>query len=171
MNKAAPNPNQVPDAGTESPDAGLEIPGFRARREAREESLIALYESEAAALSAAEVLAKRLLSPPPYAVEVVTGVTANLDAIDDLVREHLVGWRLERLGMLERALARMATWELVHRSEVPTGVVLSEAVSLATQYCGSESARFLNGVLKAVANKTRGSDQPPPPNTSDQASP
>ena len=49
-----------------------------------------------------------------------------------------------------------AAWELSDRSDVPTGVVLSEAIAIATQYCAEQSPRFLNGVLGSVAGEVRG---------------
>lgn len=133
----------------------VEIPGFRARREAREDALTLLYEVEIVGNSSSEALADRPVGLSKYAVEIVLGVERNLNHIDDAVRRHLFDWRLERLAVVDRTLARIATWELVNRPDVPTGVVLSEAVELATQYCGAESPRFLNGVLRAVADEVR----------------
>lgn len=115
-----------------------------------------LYEAEIVDGSAAEALARRAVAPSDYAVELCAGVDADRGAVDALLRRHLVGWRLERLAVVDRTLARIAAWELAHRSDVPTGVVLSEAVALATQYCSAESPRFLNGVLRAVADEVRG---------------
>ena len=105
--------------------------------------------------TAAEALARRAMHPSDYAVELALGVEADRDAVDGLLRRHLVDWRLERLAVVDRALARIASWELLHRDDVPTGVVLSEAVALATQYCSAESPRFLNGVLRAAADEVR----------------
>lgn len=132
------------------------VPGFGTRREAREDALAVLYEAEMAGGSSQEALDRRAVAPSDYAVEIALGVDADRDRLDDLLRRHLIGWRLERLAVVDRALARMAAWELAHRHDVPTGVVLSEAVALATQYCGGDSPRFLNGVLRAVADEVRG---------------
>ena len=132
------------------------VPGFGSRREAREDALTVLYEAEIAGGSAQEALDRRGVPPSDYAVAIALGVDADRDAVDELLRSHLLGWRLERLAVVDRALARMAAWELLRRSDVPTGVVLSEAVALATQYCGAESPPFLNGVLRAVADEVRG---------------
>ena len=115
-----------------------------------------LYEAEMAGGSAAEALARRAVPPSDYAIELALGVDADRERVDTLLRKHLVAWRLERLAAVDRALARIATWELGHRGDVPTGVVLSEAVALATQYCSADSPRFLNGVLRAVADEVRG---------------
>jgi N utilization substance protein B len=52
---------------------------------------------------------------------------------------------------------RMATYELLARADVPTAVVLSEAVELAAAYSTDESGRFVNGVLSSVAAEARSS--------------
>ncbi len=137
------------------PDSATPLPGFGTRREAREDALAVLYEAEIAGGTAAEALARRGVPPSQYAVELSLGVDADRENVDDLLARKLVGWRLERLAVVDRTLARIAVWELVHRDDVPTGVVLSEAVALATQYCSAESPRFLNGVLRAVADEAR----------------
>lgn len=142
------------------PGSGASVPGFGTRREAREDALAVLYEAEIAGGSAFEALARRAVPPSEYAMELALGVDADRESVDDLLRRHLVGWRLERLAVVDRTLARIAAWELFRRDDVPTGVVLSEAVALATQYCSAESPRFLNGVLRAVADEVRGSDTP-----------
>lgn len=119
-----------------------------------------LYEAEIAGGSAAEALARRGVLPSEYAIALALGVDDDRARVDDLLRRNLVGWRLERLAVVDRTLARIAVWELVHGDDVPTGVVLSEAVALASQYCSAESPRFLNGVLRAVADEVRGVDAP-----------
>ena len=86
-------------------------------------------------------------------------IEAGRDRIDTLIGDHLRGWRLPRMALVDRTIARMATWELLSRPDVPTGVVLSEAVELATLYSGEDSPRFLNGVLRAVADTVR-DDEP-----------
>ena len=132
-----------------------DIPGIGTRRESREDALAVLYEMEMTGDTVAESLARRDAALEEYAVEVAEGVAASLSEIDEHISRHLKGWRLERLTALDRTLARMATWELGHRPEIPTGVVLSELVELATQYSGREAPRFLNGLLRAVADEIR----------------
>ena len=82
------------------------------------------------------------------------------DRIDEALAWYLRGWDLDGMAVVDRTLARMAAWELMERPDVPTGAALSELVELATQYCGAESPRFLNGLLSAIAKETR--DHPPP---------
>ncbi len=132
-----------------------EIPGFGGRREAREEALAVLYEVEQTGEAVADALAARDVPPGEYAIELAEGVDDEYDELDAVIGRHLQGWRVERMPVLDRVLARMATWELLRRDDIPTGVVLSEAVELATQYCGDQSPRFLNGVLRSVADELR----------------
>jgi N utilization substance protein B len=67
---------------------------------------------------------------------------------------------MDRMPVVDRALLRMATYELLARPDVPTGVVISEAVELATEYSTDESGRFVNGVLGTIAGLLRGPERP-----------
>ena len=131
------------------------ISSLGGRREAREEALSFLYEIELTNSSVADALDGRELPPENYALAVIEGIGADRDEIDEIIARHLKGWRLERMAIVDRVIARIATWELRSRADVPTGAILSEAVEIATQYCGEDSPKFLNGVLRAVADDLR----------------
>ena len=81
------------------------------------------------------------------------------DELDGYIRRFARGWALERMPALDRALLRLGVYELVHRPDVPTGVVLSEAVELASRYSTEESGRFVNGVLAQIARAVRPSEE------------
>ena len=130
--------------------------GISGRREAREEALGLLYELEVTGEPLEAALAAKPVPPTDYALELIEGVTAAVGELDRRISDHLTGWTVDRLAAVDRILARIATWELHEQPDVPTGVVLSEAVELASQYSGEESPRFLNGVLRAVATEARG---------------
>lgn len=72
--------------------------------------------------------------------------------IDAQLAEVTTNWRIERLGVIERCTLRLAAAELL-RGETPPRVVLREAIRLAERYGNPESARFVNGVLDALARK------------------
>lgn len=131
------------------------LPGLGGRREAREEALAFLYEIELTGAPAAEGLAARVVSLEDYAVEMIEGVDGAREELSTLVGDHLTGWRFERMPIVDRVIALMAAWELRDRPDVPTGAVLSEAVELASQYCAEDSPRFLNGVLRSIADSVR----------------
>jgi transcription antitermination protein NusB len=125
------------------------------RREARETALGLLYEADVSGLAPREALARQVSSPPPYAGQIVDGVDAHLEDIDRLLRAASRDWALERMPVIDRCVLRLATFELAHRPDVPTGAVLSEAVELAKRYSTEESGRFVNGVLATLARQLR----------------
>ena len=134
------------------------------RREARERALSLLYEAESKQVEPSAVLAELPVAPYPYVMDVVRGVEARRARIDELVASHAIGWTVDRMPVVDRALLRMATFELLARPDVPTGVIISEAVELATQYSTEESGRFVNGMLATIATVVRppGLDEPEP---------
>ena len=131
------------------------IPGFGGRREAREEALAVLYEVESTGATVADALEARRVDVSPYAASLANGVDEQRNDIDELIRRNLTGWRLERMAVVDRILVRIGAWELCNADDVPTGVVLSEAVELATQYSGEGSPKFVNGVLSALVGDLR----------------
>jgi N utilization substance protein B len=94
------------------------------------------------------------VKPPERALaaELVHTVAAEHAAIDTLLRDVTTNWRLERLGAIERSVLRLGAAELL-RGEAPPRVVIQEAVRLAERYGSEQSARFVNGVLDAVARR------------------
>jgi transcription antitermination protein NusB len=124
-------------------------------REARERALSLLYEAESKRVDPSAVLAELPVPPDPFVIDLVRGVEARVTEIDHLVAAHAIGWSVDRMPVVDRALLRMATFELLARPDVPTGVVISEAVELATQYSTEESGRFVNGMLATIATIVR----------------
>jgi N utilization substance protein B len=123
------------------------------RRAARERALELLYEAETKQTDAAAIIDALPVAPDAYAVTLATGVDEHHDEIDRIIVEHLTGWTLERMPAVDRALLRMGTFELLHCREVPVGVVISEAVELASEFSTDDSSRFVNGVLSAIARE------------------
>jgi len=123
------------------------------RREARERALELLYEAEIKDTSAAELISSLPVAPGEYSVQLAEGVDSHRTEIDGLLRDHARGWSLERMPAVDRALLRLATYELLHEQEVPVGVVISEAVELASEFSTDDSGRFVNGVLSAIAKQ------------------
>jgi N utilization substance protein B len=86
------------------------------------------------------------------ASRIVRTVMQEGAAIDELLRDVTTNWRLERIGAIERSVLRLAAAELL-RGEEPPRVILQEAVILAERYGSAQSARFVNGVIDAVARR------------------
>lgn len=125
--------------------------GVGSRREARERALALLYEAEAKAISGHDVLASQPVAVEPFAADLVRGVAEHQEHLDQLLGRHSRGWVVGRMAAVDRTLLRMATYELLHRADVPRNVVINEAVELAQRYSTDDSGRFLNGVLAAIA--------------------
>ena len=130
-----------------------------ARTKARKRALDILYESELRGLAVGETLADRVAAGDPpvsdYTVELVEGVARHRDRIDELLAGRAVGWTLERMPAVDRALLRLGIYELMERPDVPTGAVITEAVELAKRYSTDESGRFVNGMLARIAEEVR----------------
>src|ERR1700682_4352834 len=104
----------------------------RGRYEVRQRAVVLLFEAGA-----------RQLTP-------AAGCTQHAAHIDDLISAHLQGWTLDRLPAVDRAILRVAVWELLHAEDVPEPVAVDEAVELAKQLSTDESPGVVNGVLGQV---------------------
>ncbi|MHB1496895.1 MAG: transcription antitermination factor NusB [Acidimicrobiales bacterium] len=125
------------------------------RRSARERALSLLYEADLKDEPVSMVLAELPVPPQRYATEIVAGVEEHAGQIDALIARHAIDWSLERMPVVDRAILRMATFELGWRPDVPTSVVISEAVELAKAYSTGESSGFVNGMLAAISRELR----------------
>lgn len=83
---------------------------------------------------------------------IVREVIQHGDEIDRELTEVTMNWRLARLGVIERSVLRVAAAEL-RRGEAPPRVVIQEAIRLAERYGSEQSARFVNGVVDALARR------------------
>jgi transcription antitermination protein NusB len=131
----------------------------KGRHQARKRAVDLLFEAEARGLSPAEVVdlrtalsdAKPEVAPlHPYTAAAARGVSEHLAHIDDLLSSHLQGWTLDRLPAVDRAILRVAVWELLYADDVPEPVAVDEAVELAKGLSTDESPGFVNGVLGQV---------------------
>ena len=129
--------------------------GAPSRREGRERALSLLYEAEAKELDPPDLLTELPLEPPPFVVDLVTGVSRCQARIDELIAGFAVGWTVDRMAAVDRNVLRLAVYELLERPEVPVGAVISEAVELAKRFSTDDSGRFVNGILSSVASEVR----------------
>jgi transcription antitermination protein NusB len=144
------------DATDDAPGLPPEVPRVAGgRHEARERAVHLLYESRIKDRSGAETLADQVTAPNPYTVDLVRGVGEHGARLDALIARLARGWALERMPALDLEVLRVACFELAQRPDVPTGVIMSEAVDLAGRYGTDDSPRFVNGVLAAAAAELR----------------
>ena len=126
-----------------------------ARSKARKRALDALYEADIRGTDPTEVLAsttqRRMdegqAAMNAYVTEIVDGVTRHREYIDELLSSYSMGWSLERMPAVDRAILRIGTYELLWRDDVPDAVAIDEAVSLAQELSTDESSSFVNGLL------------------------
>lgn len=86
-----------------------------------------------------------------YARQVVTGVVEHHEEIDDLLETYSQGWALDRMPTLDRAILRVAVWEILYNSDVPDAVAVNEAVELAKELSTDDSGSFINGLLTKIS--------------------
>ncbi|MEY4452112.1 MAG: hypothetical protein RLZZ380_1233 [Actinomycetota bacterium] len=90
-----------------------------------------------------------------YARKAVLGVLQHQNEIDDELSTYAQGWSLTRMPALDRAILRLATWEILFNDEIPDAVAIDEAVEMAKEYSTDSSAGFVNGLLgKIVSTRT-----------------
>lgn len=128
-----------------------------ARSKSRKRALDVLYASDVRSVSPevvlAELVAERSAARDainPYTVELVEGVSAHLDRIDELLLTHAEGWAPDRMPVVDRTLLRMGIFEILWGHEVPDAVAVSEAVALATEMSTDDSPRYINGLLGRI---------------------
>jgi transcription antitermination protein NusB len=88
-----------------------------------------------------------------YAIELLQGISSNLEHLDLLISEAATNWRLARIAPTDRNLLRIAVYEMLERDDVPPQVAINEAVEIAKRFAGEDSPKFINGVLDAVRSK------------------
>jgi len=126
------------------------------RRSARRQAVFLLYQQDLLALTTEEAIARAGGSTvDEYTAHLVQGVGDHCGEIDALLEKHVEGWTLQRLGVLERAILRVAGYELLWEPEVPAAVVIDEAVESAKRFCSDEAGSLVNGVLGGLAGSSR----------------
>ncbi|HKF00497.1 MAG TPA: transcription antitermination factor NusB [Actinomycetes bacterium] len=148
--------------------------GTRQRTLARRRALDILYEADLLEQEIPVVLARHAeglgglrRSPAPgrpreggvldpYTVVLVDGVHGMRPLLDERIAAAAEHWRLGRMPLIDRNVLRLGAYELLEQPEVPTAVVLNEAVELAKLLSTADSGRFVNGVLGRIARDIRG---------------
>ena len=129
------------------------------RTAARESALALLYSSDITEHSVADIVDAGQypaddIEFAPYAEALVRGVQAHLDDIDGFLESTSENWALDRMPVVDRAILRLAVYEMCYVDEVPVSVTINEAVELAKAYGGEDdSSRFVNGVLGRIAKR------------------
>ncbi len=130
------------------------------RRKGREIALQLLYQKEVNKTSLEEVIKdyEKYFGIPnkaafEFAVELVKGVLAHLEDIDEIIKKYTPSWPLERQNLTDRNILRLAIYEMFYRPDIPEVVSINEAIELAKLYGTDDSPAFVNGVLDSIYKK------------------
>ncbi len=125
-----------------------------ARSKARKRALDLLFEAEVRGEPVVALMEERSSlgadggpPVPEYATELVRGVQAHRDRIDELLSSYAEGWTLDRMPAVDRNVLRIGAYELLWADDVPDKVAISEAVELAKDLSTDASPSFVNGLL------------------------
>jgi N utilization substance protein B len=129
--------------------------GNDARSDARERALHLLYEAHAKSESGSSIVESQVLAVDDLVLEIVQGVDVITAFADEIITENAIGWTLPRMPVIDLIVLRIAIFELKSRPDVPTAVILNEAVELAKTFSTDESGRFVNGILSTIAKRVR----------------
>lgn len=116
--------------------------------EPRERAFSALYQAD-------QLKSDRIDGLSGRAERLATGTLRHLAEIDRAIDAAAEHWTVDRMPAVDRALLRLATYELTHEPDTPTAVILNETVRIAKEYSTQNSGRFINGVLATLAAQLR----------------
>jgi len=77
------------------------------------------------------------------------------DEYDEMIRQVVKNWEIDRIAVIDRLLIRMATCEMLHFPEIPTKVSINEVIEIAKRYSTDQSDKFINGVLDAILKRLK----------------
>lgn len=130
------------------------------RRKLREKSLQILYAYELFNDSL-DVMFEEMLKDidAEDAKEFVKSLTLltikHREEFDEMIKQIVKNWELERIAVIDRILIRMATCELLHFPEIPPKVSINEVIEIAKRYSTDQSDKFINGVIDAILKKLK----------------
>ncbi len=123
------------------------------RRTARKNAFLALYQSDIAGRSISPILDRWRSYRGEfegYAERLARGVEEEREALDERLGEVAVGWPVHRMSAVDRAILRLALYEMLYVEDVPTEVAVGEAMELAKGFSSDEAPQFVGGVLRGA---------------------
>ena len=89
----------------------------------------------------------------PFALELVEGTTAHLEAIDTVLQNTSENWKLHRMPVVDLSILRCATYEILYIDDIDPATSINEAIEIAKSYSTPDSPKFINGVLDNIHKK------------------
>ena len=87
-----------------------------------------------------------------YITEVLDGVLAHLDELDEAIQAASPRWEISRMPHVDLTILRMAAWEILYEEGIPGPVAINEAVELAKKYCDASASKFVNALLAKLVS-------------------
>ncbi len=84
-----------------------------------------------------------------FVLELYNGVVQNLEKIDDIFKTNLKDWDFDRIGMIEKAIIRLAVYELLF-TKLDSAVIINEAIEIGKNFASDNSPKFINGLLETI---------------------
>lgn len=148
-------------ADAEKPAAGRNFKRHGARYKARRRAADILFEAEARDVDPVAIVEERAamsrdqrneIAPiSDYTRQIIEGVAPELDRIDEAIAAHLKEtWEIERIADIDRAVLRVAVWEMLFNEDVPLATALVEAVEIASEYSTPDSPGYINAILDSM---------------------
>lgn len=136
------------------------------RRRARQFAVQAIYQWQMTHVNVGMIIDQFLVDQDlsktdlDYFRDLVSGVIQNCDELDQVLAPYLAR-KMTEMDQVDKAILRLAMYELTQRKDVPFKVVINEAIELAKDFATDESHKYVNGVLDkyAVSQKMRQSEQ------------
>ena len=88
-----------------------------------------------------------------FAVGLVNGVHGQTEALDRIIAASATNWPVDQIALVDKAILRLAIYELIFTEDVPVKAVINEAIELGKCFGSDSSGRFINGVLGSVVNQ------------------
>lgn len=129
------------------------------RGRAREAVLKALYQVDLVRCDPEDAITFSVsleeLSPEAesFARESFRGILRRAKAINKIISERSLEWKVDRMSTVDRNILRLSLYEMLYCPDIPKSVSIDEAVEIAKRYSGDESARFVNGILGSVISE------------------
>jgi N utilization substance protein B len=119
------------------------------RSDQRRDAVFASYQRDVTGRPLSDLVA----DAKPLTKELAEGVDAHREELDETISGYLRGgWTVDRIAPLDMNVLRVALFE-IEEGETPYEVAIDEAVEIAKEYCGADSAGFINGVLGAIVRE------------------
>lgn len=83
----------------------------------------------------------------------ISGTIENIEEVDKIIIENLHNWDFSRLNLVDKAILRLSVYSLLFQKDIPSTIIIDEAINIAKDYGTDDSFKFVNGILDSIKNK------------------